>query len=223
MSSWYMRRSSALPQRRTPYATARSLKRDSDLPNVSSARVPFLDRLLHLVLAAAGEPRVLRVPHDVGHATCPERGVELLLVDHRGHLARPGREARALHGAQVIPGNQVHREAARTPHSTPRETDMALASCRHARAGTLVSGAARVYMGGPARPGARPRRLTVSREAARALPRGSGAHAMARLVSWAGPPRRAPRSPASRAARRPRSRAPCGRSWSSPRRPSIES
>src|SRR5262245_27639232 len=112
MSSWYMRRSSALPQRRTPYATARSLKRDSDLPNVSSARVPFLDRLLHLVLAAAGEPRVLRVPHDVGHATCPERGVELLLVDHRGHLARPGREARALHGAQVIPGNQVHREAA---------------------------------------------------------------------------------------------------------------
>src|SRR5215470_19446009 len=78
---------------------------------VERARIPPVDGLLHLVLAAAAEPRVLRAPHDVADSPRPERGVELLLVDHRGHLTRPRREARVLHGSQVEPGHQVHREA----------------------------------------------------------------------------------------------------------------
>src|SRR5882724_5220622 len=78
---------------------------------VERARIPLVHRVLHLVLACAAQPRVLRAPDDVGDPTRPERGVKLLLVDHRGHLARPGREARVLHRAQVVPGDEIHREA----------------------------------------------------------------------------------------------------------------
>src|SRR5207245_713230 len=61
------------------------------------------------------------------------------------------------------------------------------------------------------------------RGVARARRRESDGRGAARRPTSAGPPTREPRSPASRAGRRRRSRAPCGTSSSAPRRPSTGS
>src|SRR5438034_9171072 len=76
---------------------------------VERARVPLVDRPLDVLTAGAAEPCVLGIPHGVGDPARPERGVELLLVDHGRHLPRPRGEARVLHGAQVVPGHKVYK------------------------------------------------------------------------------------------------------------------
>src|SRR5436309_5905834 len=56
---------------------------------VERTRVPLVDRPLDVLTAGAAEPCVLGIPHGVGNPARPERRVELLLVDHGGHLPRP--------------------------------------------------------------------------------------------------------------------------------------